>query len=852
MQRRDFLATATGAASLAGAPLNASVAAGQGDGVPELHEYVRKMSSLRKEERGAVFQCTTTEGKSVEVSLTVCTPQILRIRMCPDPKLRDIKGLLPVNENWPPAAFELKDDDGAVRLETSALRVECRRDPWQYVIYNHEGEIVLREHVRDIEVTGNCRSLPLGFTTRGGQFVRSNETFYLTPGEGFFGFGETFTKLNKTGLAVDGWHTDAWGAGTDEVYKTIPFFMSTRGYGIFVNTTFRTRSDMGSRSLMAYTVMIDDPRLDLFFIYGPSLKDVLARYQQITGPAAFPPKESFGIWHTPPWSRERTVENLVATAKKFRELDIPIDHFSLIIRLPVGRGQTNEKQLAWTREISRELARFGIKTGMYTAPMLNMGSEMEQEARARGYAVTQADGSPYGTLLVNKRTVDFGKREDRSLAALERSDAWREGVYRETRDACLIPDFTNPEAVRWWKAKIAEHIKAGCYAVEMSDFAEDIPVDAHYHNRRSGLEMHNLYSLLYQKATFEAVAESSGHRGLVCARSGTAGMQRYPTCWPGDPNCEWESMATTMRAGLAIGLSGVPFWSCDNAGFDDEHGHLSPELWIRWSQWSMFLSHVRLHGMGPARVPWSFGDRAVENFRKYAKLRYRLLPYIYSHAYAAAQTGLPLIRAMALDFQDDPVTHHIEDQYMFGDAFLVAPVYSPDNKRTVYLPAGTWYDYDTGREHAGPTTLHIEPALEQLPLYVRADSIIPMGPEMSYVGERSFDPITLDIRLASEAKFDLYDDDERARTREIVQYRARKQAGGVVLNLTASAKTFIARFNGAACPARVTLNGAAVPRTASLAELGSAPAGWYFDPSSVVHAKFRAPANNNELLLLKA
>jgi len=478
-----------------------------------------------------------------------------------------------------------------------------------------------------------------------------------------------------------------------------------------------------------------------------------------------------------------------------------------------------------------------------------MGSQMEQEARAGKYVLTQKNGSSYGALLVNKPSIDWETRGDRSLAAIERTDAWRYGVLVETRDPCLLPDFTNPEAVEWWKSKIADRIKAGCYGVEMSDFAEEIPPDAHYFNKRSGLEMHNVYALLYQKATFEAVAENSGHRGLVNARSGTAGMQRFPICWSGDPNCDWEDMANTLRAGLSIGLSGVPFWSCDNAGFDDVHGNLTPALWIRWSQWSMFLSNVRLHGMGPARVPWTFGDIATENFRKYSKLRYRLLPYIYSHAYNATKTGLPMMRAMVLEFPSDPNTYNLEDQYMFGDAFLVAPVFTPTNKRTVYLPEGEWYDYETGKAFTGPITLHIEPPLEKLPLYVRGNSIIPMGPDMAYVGQKPFDPVTLDIRLNSHAEFTLFDDDEHAGTQEIVNIRAKRDQSGISLELSPSAKTYIAKINNVRTPSKVSLNGADLPHFSSQAALEKAGWGWYFDSSSIVYVKFNASGKENKLEL---
>ena len=817
--------------------------------IMEEHEYIQRMISFEQSEAGLIFHCITTRGKNIDIALSICTPRILRLQMCPDQALEDVHSLLETKEIWPSCNFDVTENNEAVSVTTDDLRFEVQRNPWKYIIYNREGEIVVQEHVNDIEVTGNCRSLPLGFTTEGEKFRRVNETFYLTPGENIYGFGERFTRLNKIGQTIDGWNSDAWGSGTKDVHKHIPFMMSTRGYGIFVNTTFRLKGTIGSQSLMAYTLWVDHPKLDMFFIYGPGLKEVLSGYHEITGWPSFPPKESFGIWHTPRWTQSRKVENLVATAKKFRELDIPIDHFSLIIHLATGKGQTDREQLAYTRDVSRELGKVGIKTGMYTAPMLRMGSQMEQEARAGGYVLTRKDGSPYEALLVNKPEVDFGKREDCSLEAIERTDAWREGVFRETRNACLLPDFTNPEAVNWWKSKISDRIEAGCYAVEMSDFAEEIPTDAHYFNGRSGSEMHNMYAQLYQKATFEAVAESSGHRGLICARSGTAGLQRYPICWSGDPNCEWESMANTLRAGLSIGLSGVPFWSCDNAGFDDEHGHLTPELWIRWSQWSMFLSHVRLHGMGPSRVPWTFGDAAVENFRKYAKLRYRLMPYIYSHAYNASLKGLPMMRAMVLEYPNDPNTFHLEDQYMFGDAFLVAPVFTPTNKRTVYLPRGTWYEHGSGKAFRGPTTLYIEPPLEKLPLYIRDNSIIPMGPDMGYIGEKPFDPITLDIWLDSQAQFTLFDDEESTGTQEIVTIRAERGPEGIILEISPSAKTYIAKFNNTGSPETVILNGMNIPGYNSQSEFEKSDRGWYCDPSSIVYVKFKADGKWNKLIL---
>ena len=794
--------------------------------------------------------------------------------MCPDGELRDVKGLLDIREEWPATAFDVSETPEAVSIDTGGVRFEAQKDPWKYVIYDKAGEVVLQENVRDLDAHKTFRSLPVGFTSQDGKFCRSNETFALSPvspGEAFYGFGEKFTRFNKLGQRIKGWNTNPFGSGTEEGHKNIPFFMSTRGYGIFVNTTYRVTYDIGSRSMMAFTILVDDPRLDLFIIYGPGLKDVLARYEEITGWPYLPPKESFGISCIPNVTEpiENMEEAVVGVAKKFRELDIPVDYFidsnmtpsearilptrgsdgKLVPAIPSDTKPphpifewASQEQLEWTRRISGELAKLGIKTTIYASPTLNVGTELEKEAREKGYVLTREDGSPYEAHLGLKATGEIGRAEY-SLDMIEREDAWRDRHNRTFYIPCLMPDFTNPEVVRWWKNKIIQFVEAGCFGISICDFGEDVPSDARYHNGRSGQEMHNIYTLLYHKASFEAVQEGTEKKALAIARSGTAGMQRYSHCWSGDCNSEWEDMLTTLRAGLSIGLSGVPFWGFDIGGQLGNAGHLTPELYTRWAQWAMFSSYARVCSFEGGRWPWVFGDRTLQNFRKYAKLRYRLMPYIYSQAYKATKTGLPMMRAMVLEFQNDPNTYSMEDQYMFGDAFLVAPVYTPINRRTVYLPEGRWFDYWTGEEHKGPTTLHIEPPLEVLPLYVRGESIIPMGPDMAYVGEKPFDPITLDVRLLSDVEFTLYDDDE------VVECRARRKEDRVVVEVSASKRTYVVKLHRTGTPTSVKLNGVELPRMPSAVELETSEHGWYFAPTFVVYAKFKGLGGRSELVL---
>jgi alpha-D-xyloside xylohydrolase len=324
-------------------------------------------------------------------------------------------------------------------------------------------------------------------------------------------------------------------------------------------------------------------------------------------------------------------------------------------------------------------------------------------------------------------------------------------------------DFTNPDAVEWFKAKNRGLLAMGV-AVIKTDFAEDMPDDAVPHDGTPAEQLHNLYPLLYQRAVFEATKDVHGY-GLIWSRSGYAGSQRYPVHWGGDPGCSFDDMAASLRGALSWILSGAAFASFDMGGFFGIPTLTDPpssELYVRWSQMGLLFSHARAHGHTAPREPWAYGEPALSIFRKYAQLRYRLLPYIYAAARRAAE-GVPLARPLVYEHPSDPTTWHIDDEYMLGPDLLVAPMFKPRGRRDIYLPRGDWYDFWTDQRFDGARWISYEAELETLPLFVRAGAVLAIGPDLQWATERSWDPLSFDVYLGEQGETALELDDDHRR-----------------------------------------------------------------------------------------
>lgn len=538
-------------------------------------------------------------------------------------------------------------------------RVEIVESPFQVLIYDGNGRLLTSTNTLRENSGSFTPTLPFSYVRRASDYSRSfNAAFNLQPDEKIFGLGESFGTFNKRGSKVVLFTDDANGTQNETMYKPVPFFMSSRGYGVFMHTSTPITCDFGKYISSVSALMIGDEELDLFIFLGEP-KDILDEYTELTGKSPVPPLWSFGFWMSriTYFSEEegRTVVNLL------RKHKIPSDvlHFDTgwfgvdwqcDYTFAADRFDDPGKMMSDFREQ-------GIRTSLWQLPYFVPRNKL------------------FGEIIENDLYVKNDKGN------LPREDA--------------ILDFTNPEAVEWYQGKIRGLLDQGVSVIKV-DFGEAAPYHGIYANGRTGFYEHNLYPLRYNKAVSDITSEVTGER-IIWARSTWAGSQRYPLHWGGDPANTYSAMSATLRAGLSIGLTGFSFWSHDIGGFVSK----TPEnVYRHWTPFGMLTSHVRSHGAPPTE-PWEYGEDFMDAFREAANMRYELMPYIYAQAHDCSANGLPMLRALFVEFPDDPGSWLIDNQYMFGSDMLVAPLFSDEKERDVYLPEGNWIDYQTGKKYAG-------------------------------------------------------------------------------------------------------------------------------------------------------
>ena len=660
-------------------------------------------------------------------------------------RLRLVEGDTVPENSTPMIAKDIHDPQLQVRfaetpekyiVSTPKLKLDIYRENFRIEIFDAQGNLITESGGKTRnEFPNTMDAFPLGFIKdRKSKYPFGVESFVIYPGEAIYGLGEQFGPLNKIGQTIGLWHFEGVGNTAGRIYKSIPFFMSTRGYGVFINESRPITFWVGSREYCKNQIAIEGNLVDYFFFYG-SFKDILNNYTELTGKAAAPSKFSFGVWMSRcSYSSQREVLDV---AKKLRDMQFPCD----VIHIDTG----------WFEEDWRCDWQFGKSN--FPTP-----EKMFQELRELGFRVSLWQ-MPY--VLDETKVYKEAKRQ--KLIAKNKGPFALAGKY----PAHPI-DFSNPEAVTWYQGKLKNLFDLGASVIKV-DFGEGIEPPMKF-KEYTGRQMHNLFPLLYNKAVFEITEQTFGE-GIIWARSAYAGSQRYPVHWSGDNSSNFENLLCSLRGGLSLGLCGFTFWSQDTGGFV---GTPTDDLYIRWTQLSIFQSHIRYHGCPPRyREPWNYEPETQEIVRKYLNFRYQLLPYLYTEAQIASQKGLPMLCPLVIEFQTDPNVVNIEDQFMCGRNLLIAPILTKNNTRNIYIPDGTWYDFWTGEKLTGPRWLTRTYSLEFVPVFVRAGSICTLGPEVQCTDELTDDWLYLKIYPdnAGKASYEILDRERR------VQIDARLEDG---------------------------------------------------------------------------
>ena len=657
------------------------------------------------------------------VPLTVETlrPDVLRLTLDPHPEAGEADSALDLDYGVfsEPVDRSVGERAGALELSTGALSVRVSMDPFGIAISDGDRTLVeTQSEFRDTK--GRPLVRPLGFSEEVVDnwplgVAETHLSLRLSPTERVFGLGERFGSFDRRGQRVEARVRQPNGVISADAYCPVPFYLSDRGYGLFVDTASDVTFDVGARSPSSLELSLSSTPLSItVFAGGP--KEVLKSYTDLTGRAPSLPAWTFGTWLSR--NTYESGDEVRAVASEARARAFPCD----VVHLDPAWAGVENLDMEWDHgafpdpgALCAALHERDLHVSLWEYPYLPVGSERFAEAREAGYLVRGGDGRPY---------------------------VLRRPSHPATRAG--IVDFENESAVRWWAERHRELIQTGIDAFK-TDFGEYLPDDS-LTAGGSGASRHNAYPLAYQRAVAGAF-DGTGKQAVLFSRSGWAGCQRYPVHWGGDSWSTFDAFAASVRAGLSLTLSGFQFWSCDIGGYKPEP---TPELYVRWAQWGLLaLSHPRFHGKTP-REPWAFDEEVEGIVTRYARLRYRLLPYLLTHAERSTETGVPLTRAMAIEYPDEPAVSGLATQHLIGPDLLVAPVLSADSRVRVTLPPGEWIDYFDGSRHRGVETLDRSPTLPEIPLFVRAGAVIPTGEPGDRVGPELPDPVVLHVYVPEE------------------------------------------------------------------------------------------------------
>lgn len=781
---------------------------------------------------GNAISFLTTNG---EVKLDFCTPEMFRIRSTWNGKYEANENLMVIKYSWPNVTAKVEEKKDQFTISTAKLLIKIYKTPFKIDVFDLKGKLLSAENNGSIAKSAS----KVGVTKK------------LQADEHFFGFGERMDfmdrRFKKVTLNVGRGKGLPHAIGAYNIleanYCPVPFFMSTKGYGIFFHNSFATEWDMGASNKDQYSFKAADGELDYYFIYGPTFPEILNSYTSITGKSPMLPQFALGLhagtYSGGTWGHEDKTSDqyVVELARKYRALGIPVDLLLLdsTWRLFGEKGGKGATSFEWRETFKNPKGMFDSIYAMnYKMVGLHLRPRFDNAKKLNLLDQAQAKGFTYPE---NGKPGEFVNFFDEKATQWW----WDNGVMRVAK---LGAKFLKTDEGSAFGALANESEKVGPTGKEAE-------------------RLHNLFPVAYAKAPFLEFEKLNGFRGLNQTREGYSGIQRYPYIFAGDWPSEWQYFAPVIKAGLNVGLSGVGSWAHCMGGFEHQ---ADPELYIRWVQFGMFSPIALVFGMDHPgyKEPWNYGEQALQNFKKYDLLRYRLFPYLYSSMHQQYATGLPMMRALVLTHQDDENVYEIGDQYMFGDNFMVAPVTTKGAiTRSIYLPEGTWFNYYNGEKFAGKSYHHVVAPLDTIPLFVKAGSIIPMQPEMIYAGEKPVDVITLDVFPYGDSKYDFYEDDNlTSKYKEgdfsITKITSSSKDNRLIINISKSegkykpgSHFYLAKihWNGRTAPQSVSENGSMVAKLKSVDSLNKA-AGWYYDAKANL-VWIKSAGNNDRDISLK-
>lgn len=558
----------------------------------------------------------------------------------------------------------------------------------------------------------------MGYITdlEGDTYLR--EQLAVDVNENIYGLGERFTAFVKNGQTVDMWNADG-GTDSDQAYKNIPFYVSSKGYGVFVNHPEKVSFEVCNEVVSKCQFSVPGEYLEYYIIGGKSIKDTVVKYTDLTGKPALPPAWSFGLWLTTSFTTNYDEDTVLSFIDGMIDREIPLSAFHFdcfwMKEFEWCNFQWDDRVFKNPKGLIENIHDRGVKVCVWINSYIAEKSPLFKEGLENDYFVKTGDGDVW------------------------QWDNWQGGM--------ALVDFTNPKAKAWYQKYLEDLCDMGVDSFK-TDFGERIPVEDMFYGKKAvkygvkyfdnsdSQKMHNFYTYLYNEAVFEVLEKKYGkNQACLFARSATVGGQKFPVHWGGDNLSTYPSMAESLRGGLSLSFAGFGYWSHDIGGFE---AGCTPDIYKRWTQFGLLSSHSRYHGNSEYKVPWLYGDEAVEVTKKFTKLKLELMPYLFKNAVIASEEGIPMMRPLIMDYDDDPIVKFVDTQYMLGENILVAPIFNPEGRANYYLPKGKWTNILTGEVKEGNQYYNEVFDYFTLPLMAKENSVIVYG-EKNNVAEYDYD-----------------------------------------------------------------------------------------------------------------